>query len=382
MNCIICSSTNIESIFQSQHSITSDRRFQNYPIDSCICNACGAAFNLSGSRANPLQFYAESYELHSENAKSEFMIHSSSPIGESEAILNFINDNIPLQDSGSMLEVGCGKGILLSKFMKLKPNWKVSALEPSANAANYFRALLPEVLFYEGIFSDSPFYRQKFDFIATSGVLEHVPNPYSFLEEIRNALDDDGYAYIGVPNFSIKPDDVLVFDHLTNFTPTSLDNLYSRVGFELVQRDSRDDRIWLWDAVRKCEPKIDFKYDPANEIRAAKSHVETVKQSLASFQKMLRFLEDNSSKGAIFGMGVLGLYAEALWDSENQLINYILEDNPGSWGSNKLGLKVCNPSEWRNLNIDAIFIGANPCYHNKIKEKLLHLGFKEDQIYF
>ena len=250
MKCPICFSNETDIVFSSESSITSDRKFTTLPNESRVCKKCGCTFNAKGSRTNALKFYAETYNLHGENALSEFQVYAESNFkGQSDAILDFILNNIPLKDKGKLLEVGCGKGILISKFIKQKPKWSVHGVEPSAHASSYFQKALPSVKIFEGTLNDSPFTKETYDFVASSGVLEHVINPLSFLLDLKSRLSSDGFMYIGVPNFEIKPDDFLVFDHLTNFTSNTLDFLYKKAGLKLIARDKKSDRIWLWDAL-------------------------------------------------------------------------------------------------------------------------------------
>lgn len=383
MKCVLCKSSETESIYQNQNSLTTDRRYTDFPVHTLACNSCGVVFDSQGARTNATKFYAESYDLHGESAQSEFQIHTSdSSRGENDAILEFISANIPRSNFGSMLEVGCGKGILLSKFIKQNPKWDVCAIEPSNNAALYFRKALPEIDFFEGILRDSPFSQREFDFVATSGVIEHVPDPMEFLGEIRSCLKSNGLAYIGVPNFEVKPDDLLVFDHLTQFTPASLDYLYAQVGLKLVARSSRKDRIWLWDIVEKSEPVTAPKAKNINvEIERAKNHALELARQKSEFDRMMASLQSEKGVGAIFGIGVSGLFWYAQNYKGNPSIKYILDDNPHSWGSSKLDLEMHGSESIKKLCVTHIFLGANPCYHQRMRSKLIDLGVDEKYIY-
>lgn len=382
MLCPICSSVKSEVIFEAPSSITTDRQFLRLPIESRLCIVCGATYDAKGARTNAQQFYAESYDLHSESALSEFQVHmTSNSKGESDSILEFISNNIPLKNSGSMLEVGCGKGVLLGKFMKSYPNWNVSAIEPSSNAAEYFRKALPSVNFFEGVLGDSPFANKEYDFVATSGVLEHVPDPLEFLREIRNCMKPGGFAYIGVPNFKVKPDDLLVFDHLTQFTCESLNFIYQRVGLKLHSRDARDDRVWLWDAVTKCPPNeiLLTPVEVNQNLQISRGNAQELARQQAEFDSMISSL-DPEENVAIYGIGVGGLYLYSNSDVKQQ-IKYILDDNPHSWGSKKLDLEICGSKDIPRLKITTVFLGANPCYHERMIAKLIDLGVQRNKIF-
>jgi 2-polyprenyl-3-methyl-5-hydroxy-6-metoxy-1,4-benzoquinol methylase len=55
--------------------------------------------------------------------------------------------------------------------------------------------------FYLGTFEEVEFER-KFDFILAYNILEHVPDPYQFLEKIMSSLCTGGIAIIQTPNWN------------------------------------------------------------------------------------------------------------------------------------------------------------------------------------
>ena len=79
-------------------------------------------------------------KLHSKSANQEFLDYTKKdkPQTESYQISKFILSNVKFNNEGNLLEIGAGKGILLSKFRKKLPKWKLHAIEPSKNAVNFF----------------------------------------------------------------------------------------------------------------------------------------------------------------------------------------------------------------------------------------------------
>jgi SAM-dependent methyltransferase len=362
-------------------SVSTDRQIFEVPVENRFCNDCGTVWNQGGARIDTPRFYAEQYDLLGDSALSEFQVHvEGGARGESDAILEFL-ERTPFAERGSILEIGCGKGVLLGKFLKNHPGWSACAVEPSLNATEYFKKILPEVTIHEGPFETAPFRDQKFDFVAVSGVMEHVPRPVEFLSLVTGALAPDGRAYIGVPNFVVKPDDLLVFDHLTRFTPDTLDELYRRTGLVLERRDARDDRVWLWDMmVRDTGQPKSTAADVAVARALLESHVSTVKTSMASFERML----DQSEPGdtlALYGLGVLGLWARSNAGGRAGAIRYLLDDNAQIWGSRKAGLEIQGSKSIPQLGIDRVFIAANPCYHQRMRANLLAVGVAGERIY-
>ena len=380
--CVICGSIDTVNVFTIDPSVSTDRQIFPVPVQNQFCNGCGAVWNEGGARIDAPRFYAEQYDLLGDSALSEFQVHvGGGARGESDAILEFIEGS-PFAERGTILEIGCGKGVLLGKFLKNHPGWSAYAVEPSLNATEYFKKILPDVAIHEGPFETAPFRDQKFDFVAVSGVLEHVPRPVEFLSLVVDALAPGGSAYIGVPNFLVKPDDLLVFDHLTRFTPETLDESYRRLGLKLQRRDSRDDRIWLWDllmaghAADASEPRAGV----AAARRRLDEHVSFVKSSIASFERMLADAEPGETL-ALYGLGVLGLWARHTNGDRASAIRYLLDDNSQIWGSRKAGLEIRGSKSIPELGISRVFLAANPCYHERMSAKLIAVGLTEDRIY-
>ena len=49
-------------------------------------------------------------------------------------------------------------------------------------------------------------------------------------------LTKNGKTFIGMPNFDIKPDDIIVHDHLTKLNPLSLDMIYKKLKLKIKKR--------------------------------------------------------------------------------------------------------------------------------------------------
>jgi len=378
--CVICGSMDTVSIFSIQPSVSTDRQILPVPVDNWFCNGCGAVWNEGGARVEAPRFYAEQYDLLGDSALSEFQVHvDGGARGESDAILEFL-ERSPFAEKGSVLEIGCGKGVLLGKFLKNHPAWSACAVEPSLNATEYFKKILPGVAIHEGPFETAPFRDRKFDLVAVSGVLEHVPQPREFLARVADAVALGGRAYIGVPNFLVKPDDLLVFDHLTRFTPETLDTLYGLLGFTLERRDARNDRIWLWDMLNTAGAPPAARIDVAAARARVDAHVSFVKESLTAFERMLSQAKPDETL-ALYGQGVLGLWARNEAGERAGSIRYLLDDNAQIWGGRRAGLEIRGSKSIPELGITSVFIAANPCYHDRMRANLVAVGIDEDRIY-
>ena len=88
-------------------------------------------------------------------------------------------------DARTVLEIGCGRGMLLSLLRSL--GFDVYGIEPSKSAAQYCNLFdLPVRSCY---FSSSLKHEEKIDIVVLSHVLEHVSDPRSFLRDVVTSIN-------------------------------------------------------------------------------------------------------------------------------------------------------------------------------------------------
>lgn len=109
---------------------------------------------------------------------------------------------------------------------------------------------------------------RKFDFVFSSEVIEHVPNPLAFLNEIKQALADDGILVMTTPSAAgINPqtrrtDLVAILSpgfHFFLTTANSFEKLLKDAGFKHVRVIDSGSRLFAW-ASNKPLPKTDLKF--------------------------------------------------------------------------------------------------------------------------
>ena len=141
-------------------------------------------------------------------------------------------ESILLEDNyenKEVLEIGCGVGYLLNKIKQKKGS--VLGVEPGIQGQIASERYGIKVIegFYPEVDIDD-----KFDIIVSYCVLEHVPDPYSFLTNLKPLLKPNGKVFIIVPNEKpyIDSGDIstLFHEHWSYFTNNSLKNLYKKAG--------------------------------------------------------------------------------------------------------------------------------------------------------
>jgi 2-polyprenyl-3-methyl-5-hydroxy-6-metoxy-1,4-benzoquinol methylase len=128
---------------------------------------------------------------------------------------------------GRVLDVGCGRGLLLEAFRRR--GWDVQGTELTEKAARYAQQVagVPVEI---GQLEEIGFPESHFDAITMWHVLEHVHDPRVVLAEVSRILKPGGVLLVGVPNFSgfearLFKDKWFHLDvprHVTHLTKTTL----------------------------------------------------------------------------------------------------------------------------------------------------------------
>ena len=108
---------------------------------------------------------------------------------------------ISLTKDKDILEVGCGRGLMLSKLVAAK---KRSGIDPSSVAIDFAILQNPNTEYRVAFAEKLPFGDNSFDLVYSLEVIEHVKEYESMVEEIFRVLKPGGVVYIQTPNYPIK----------------------------------------------------------------------------------------------------------------------------------------------------------------------------------
>ena len=142
-----------------------------------------------------------------------------------------------LRPHASILEIGCGEGILLEQLQKQE--FHVTGIEPSIEASQHARSAGIEVR--TGYFPDVvP--AQAIDAVILSQVLEHLPDPLETIRNIQKVCPGGKLILIqtnwrglmprllGRKWYAWVPD-----QHFWHFTPNGFDYLFQKLGIQVIE---------------------------------------------------------------------------------------------------------------------------------------------------
>lgn len=154
------------------------------------------------------------------------------------------------KSGGTLLDIGCGVGILLD--VAQRNGFEVKGIELSRWASEFARDKGFDVI--TGNLLDTVYTERSFDVIVLNHVLEHLPNPRAILQEAKRILKDDGLLIIGAPNFDsymakIRKEkwfSLMPNQHIWQFTHETLSMLLQKNGFSVVYFEAKDNHAVGW----------------------------------------------------------------------------------------------------------------------------------------
>ena len=136
-----------------------------------------------------------------------------------------------------LLDIGCGTGDFLVGAKKR--DWKLSGVEPNANA----RKRAQQKTSHKIVEDISELDSCKYDVITLWHVLEHVPNLTEYISQLKQLLKPEGALLIAVPNY--KSYDARYYGkfwaaydvprHLWHFSKKSIKGLFEKEKMEVVK---------------------------------------------------------------------------------------------------------------------------------------------------
>jgi 2-polyprenyl-3-methyl-5-hydroxy-6-metoxy-1,4-benzoquinol methylase len=101
---------------------------------------------------------------------------------------------------GSLLDIGCGGGILTESLAHYYPKMKIFGCDISKNAIRYAKKYGHDKVrysSYDGVIL--PYKKNTFDACTCFDVMEHIPDEKNFLEEVKRVLKPGGKFFLVVP---------------------------------------------------------------------------------------------------------------------------------------------------------------------------------------
>lgn len=234
-----------------------------------------------------------------------------------------------------ILEIGCGTGYLLSQLEKHGNS--VLGLEPGFDRIGKYH-----VPVQREFFPAAGIAQRTFDLVIGYGLLEHLPDPGQFLQQVKKQLGRQGILLLAVPDCEkqIKNGDIsmLLHEHYSYFTSHSLRWVLVRSGFNILALHQAGFGGCLYAAVIPSA-KRQADATPACSIAEA-GYLTNLRKSLAVLRN---FLWQYKKKTIAVYVPLRALNALYLLKDDVKKAGIklrFIDDSPHLWGKYLPGFKI------------------------------------------
>jgi len=150
------------------------------------------------------------------------------------------------KNEGSVIDLGCGNGLLLKYLNKKNSNLDLTGVDIIKNEEKNSKL----TFFKKEIFDYLP--EKKFAFVISIAVIEHIPKIQMFLEHIKKISNEDCYCIINTINtdsilykiayllykVNFKTPFLRLYDphHLNHFSNKSLEKIFNKNDFSIIKK--------------------------------------------------------------------------------------------------------------------------------------------------
>ena len=157
----------------------------------------------------------------------------------------YINDILEFvggQKIDNVLEIGAGSNYIAKGIYKLNPYNLAILIDPAIKNND-----MKNIKIINDYFPSKKLNKNKFDLVYSINTIEHVEDPYQFLMQIRNYVDEKSFLVFIFPVIEeqFKRGDIgsLLHEHINYFSQSSSSNLIKNSGFDILNTKIRNDEI-------------------------------------------------------------------------------------------------------------------------------------------
>lgn len=215
-SCVLCGSNNIKAL-------------KGYELATLTrCKDCGMVFSSANPTLSELEEYYKGY------GRNDYL--SPITIKRYHEILDQFEK---VRKTNRLLDVGCGIGYFLD--VAKARGWEVFGTEFTDKAIEICES--KGITMHKGPLNPQNYSPESFDVITSFEVIEHINTPNSEVKNISSLIRKEGLFYITTPNFNstlryyLGPKYNVIGwpEHLSYFTPSTLENLMSRHLLQKVE---------------------------------------------------------------------------------------------------------------------------------------------------
>ena len=270
-NCYLCGSGDAEILFTfkgyDKYLATVFETLPKEDMNWMICNNCAFVYRSPVLEQQEYEKLYDNYDtdIFSGITPDEYfdkIISLPANKSENRQKASWLKDVLKEKNADEalrVLDVGCGGGTLLYILKEMLSIEKMCGVELNQVYANLAQKRVEADIRCQSY--ESAIFGHQFDILINTKVLEHIPDPLSFLREMFKDLKNGGLLFIEVPhlfdmyNFPLN-DERFTVPHIYFFSEGTLGALLEKAGFSVITSrvfDASRKRSYLQIIAKKIE---------------------------------------------------------------------------------------------------------------------------------
>ena len=373
--CPVCGSETKIFLYRQRFSRLSEGSFLK-GYDVVVCQNCGFGFADQIPKQSAFDlYYRDMSKYEYQERKGKESAFDEERFEETAAL---IRQFLP-RPGAAILDIGCSTGGLLWKVKNLGfPN--VIGADPSPLCARAAKELYGITVLNTSVTELSTM-GLAVDFAILVGVLEHLQELDTAIEEIHKIITNDGQIYVEVPDvsaFSNAPDapfQQFSLEHINFFSVHSLHNLMIARGFRpiysqpLVRRQSHNTVMPVVAAVFKKERS--GRGQRVFDIETKKGLMDYIQASAAIDIRICQIIEEIVTRGRSIYVWGVGTHTLRLMETSRLAeaeIRAFVDSNVHYRNKKLHGVAVVSPNDLKGT-ADPILISSR-VYQEEIKRQI------------
>ena len=227
--CPVCGSKKFREVYRRVHVVFDGHPLAGeYQAGSCV--RCGSVFDRHGAAPEDfVTYYANFSKYYSKGMLLDPYY---------EAIADAVASIYPDREA-RIVDLGAGGGEMLAALQR-RGYRGLAGLEPSPDCAAHIRDVLG-IPCWTGSITSLEGLSGKWDVILSTGVFEHLLEPFRAVGELSRLIAPGGHVFVLVPDLEryveclSTPFQEFSVEHINHFTATSLGGLFARHGWATTQ---------------------------------------------------------------------------------------------------------------------------------------------------
>jgi len=303
------------------------------------CPACGLLQKDTGPSWQQLcdRIY-RNYQIYHQAAGVEQKARA--PDGQftprSELIARHLAREASLSQNGSVLDFGCGNGAFLQGMKKHFPGWRLVGSDLNETFRKKILALGPQAAFRTAAELERG--DETFDVVSFIHCIEHIVNPSRYLDSARRYLKPGGVLLIEVPDAELNPFDLVVADHASHFSKSSLARVVEGAGYEVLNCGN----AVIGKEITLIARPLETERCPQTPDQ---SQADVTRRNLSWLEHTMdqaHALADKSEAFGVFGTSIAGLWVGSALGKK---IAFFVDEDEARVGRDYFGTPILAPAE-------------------------------------